>query len=160
MAEPVDVVQVIPGHPGTTGFPAVVGYTAGVFDLFHVGHLNLLRRARERCDLLITGVTTDELAQEVRGQRPIVPFLERMEIVQSVRYVDRAVPQTTMDKLETWYALKFDVLFVGDNVRTRSDWKVLDRTMGTVGVAIVYLPATHGPSGELLVRGIDDLVDD
>lgn len=145
---------------GSSEGPAVVGYTAGVFDLFHIGHLNLLRNARERCDLLVAGVTTDELAEEVRGERPIVPFLERMEIIQSVRYVDRAVPQTTMDKLETWLALKFDVLFVGDNVRSRTDWKAIEDAMANVGVGIVYLPATHVASGALLARSAKDLVVD
>jgi len=146
--------------PGSIDRQAAVGYTAGVFDLFHIGHLNLLRNARDRCDLLVAGVTTDELAEEVRGERPIVPFLERMEIVQSVRYVDRVVPQTTMDKLETWYALKFDVLFVGDNVRARADWKVIEDAMAGVGVAIAYLPATHVASGALLARSADDLIVD
>ena len=137
-----------------------MGFTAGVFDLFHVGHLNLLRQARERCDMLIVGVTTDDLAENAKGVRPIVPFLERMTIVQSVRHVDRAVPQTTMDKLETWQVLKFDVLFVGDNMRDQGNWKVLEKTMATVGVDVIYLPATHGRSGELLARGLDDLIAD
>lgn len=145
---------------GVAGARPVVGFTAGVFDLFHVGHLNLLRQARERCDMLIVGVTTDDLAENAKGVRPIVPFLERMTIVQSVRHVDRAVPQTTMDKLETWQVLKFDVLFVGDNMRDQGNWKVLEKTMATVGVDVIYLPATHGRSGELLARGLDDLIAD
>ena len=91
-----------------------IGYVPGTFDMFHVGHLNILRRARERCDYLIVGVGTDELVESRKGRRPIVPFLERMEIVGNVRYVDDVVPQVNMNKVEAWNNLKFDVVFVGE----------------------------------------------
>ncbi|HEY9412864.1 MAG TPA: adenylyltransferase/cytidyltransferase family protein [Jiangellaceae bacterium] len=93
----------------------VVGYTTGVFDMFHIGHLNILRNARSACDYLIVGVTTDELAVRRKGRAPIVPLFERMEIVQNVRFVDDVVPQATMDKMQAWRNLKFDVMFVGDD---------------------------------------------
>lgn len=139
---------------------ATVGYTTGVFDLFHVGHLNLLRAARERCDLLIVGVTTDELAEQMKGEPPVIPLVERMMIVQSLRYVDQVVPQERPHKVDAWNSLLFDVLFVGDNLRDEPRWRGVEKDMAEVGVDVVYLPATHAESGELLDRGIDDVVVD
>lgn len=137
-----------------------VGYTAGVFDMFHVGHLNLFRAARELCDYLIVGVTTDDLAEQTKGARPIIPLVERMAIVQSVRHVDHVVPQVSLDKSDAWHALKFDLVFAGDNVQGRPEWQVQERAMQHVGVHVVYLPATYFRSGELLERGLEDLVAD
>ena len=143
---------------GTARRRAVIGYTAGVFDMFHVGHLNLFQHAREQCDFLVVGVTTDELAEAQKGVRPVVPLIERMAIVQHVRGVDDVVPQATLDKLAAWEVLKFDVLFVGDNLRGTADWEQVEHDLGGVGVEVVYLPATHVRSGELLARGLSDLV--
>jgi len=151
-----DVHAMTSGRKG----PALIGYTAGVFDLFHMGHLNLLRNARAACDMLIVGVTSDEAAEAAKGVIPVIPFLERVSIVQSVRHVDRVVPQTSMDKLQAWHALKFDVLFAGDNLKGTREWKVTEQTMNSVGVEVVYLPATHVRSGELLARGLPDLLAD
>ena len=142
-------------RPGGT-----IGYTAGVFDLFHAGHLNLLRQARSLCDFLIVGVTTDELAEEVKGSRPIVSFLERAAILQSVRYVDHVVPQTSMDKAAAWETLTFDVVFVGDVLKGTNEWPVLEEQMAAVGARVIYLPATFVRSGELLERGLPDLLAD
>ena len=136
----------------------VVGYTAGVFDMFHMGHLNLFRNARDLCDLLIVGVTTDELCEEMKGERPVVPMLERMAIVQSLRYVDHVVPQISMDKRLAWNVLRFDVLFVGDNLQGTALWETVAGDMAEVGVRVVYLPSTHKRSGELLARGLEHLV--
>ena len=97
-----------------------IGYTTGVFDMFHIGHLNILKNAKRMCDYLIVGVSTDELVQQYKGKTPIVRFDERLEIVKAIRYVDKAVPQTTMNKMEAWNELKFDALFHG------SDWKGSD----------------------------------
>ena len=94
-----------------------VGYTTGVFDMFHVGHLNILRKAKEQCDYLIVGVSTDELVREYKNKTPIIPFEERSEIVRSIDCVDKVIPQVNRDKYEAWKELKFDVMFVGD------DWK-------------------------------------
>lgn len=138
--------------------PELVGYTAGVFDMFHMGHLNLFRAASERCGLLIAGVTTDELALEQRGARPVIPLIERMALVQHVRYVDDVVPQSSMDKVEAWEVLRFDVLFAGDNLRGTPRWLGIERDMAEVGVRVVYVPATHVRSGKLLSRGLSDLV--
>ena len=94
-----------------------IGYTTGVFDMFHIGHLNILRRAREQCDHLIVGVSTDDLVKSYKGKTPIIPFEDRIEIVKAIRYVDEVVPQTTMDKYAAWEKLRFNALFHG------SDWK-------------------------------------
>ena len=98
----------------------ITGYTTGVFDLFHIGHLNLLRRASENCDRLIVGVTSDDLVR-YKHKNAVIPFEERIEIVKSIIYVDEVVAQTSMDKFEAWKRLGFDVMFVG------SDWKGHER---------------------------------
>jgi glycerol-3-phosphate cytidylyltransferase len=135
----------------------VIGYTAGVFDMFHIGHLNLLRNARAECDHLIVGVTTDDLAEAVKQRRPVIPLRERMEIVQSMRVVDAVVPQENMDKLEAWRALRFDVLFAGENM-VGPDWRTWELELAEVGATVVFLPATRQPDGRLLVRTEDDLL--
>lgn len=123
----------------------ILGYTSGVYDLFHIGHLNLLRNARAMCDKLIVGVTTDELVA-YKYKRAVIPFTERMEIVRSIRYVDAVVPQESLDKLETWNKLKFDVMFVGDDWYQTDRWKDLEKQFKEVGVRIVYFPYTRGTS--------------
>lgn len=138
----------------------MIGYTAGVWDLFHAGHLNLLRQARAHCDFLIVGVTTDELAEQVKDERPIVSFLERMAIVQSMRYVDHVVPQTSMDKSAVWATLTFDVVFVGDNLKGTNEWQALEERMATHGARVHYLPSTFVREGALLARGLPDLIAD
>lgn len=127
----------------------ILGYTSGVYDLFHVGHLNLLRNARAMCDKLVVGVTTDELVA-YKYKRAVIPFTERMEIVRSIRYVDAVVPQESMDKLETWNKLKFDVMFVGDDWYQSDRWKDLEKQFQEVGVRIVYFPYTKGTSSSLV----------
>lgn len=138
--------------------PGVIGYTAGVFDMFHAGHLHLLKQARARCDYLVVAVTTDELAEQTKGERPVVPALERMAIVQSMRYVDHVVPQTTADKTAAWRTFGFDVLFVGDNLRGTPTWRHNAEQMSQLGVRLEFLPATYTRAGELLDRGPADLV--
>lgn len=127
----------------------ILGYTTGVFDLFHVGHLNLLRNARGMCDKLIVGVSTDELVN-YKFKKAVIPFAERMEIVRSIRYVDAVVPQETMDKMETWKKLKFDIMFVGDDWYQSEKWKELETQFTEVGVRIIYFPYTRGTSSTLL----------
>ena len=99
-----------------------IGYTTGVFDLFHIGHLNLLKNAKSLCDKLIVGVTTDELVA-YKNKKAVIPFNERMEIVSSIKYVDAVVPQESMDKMGMWKKLKFDVMFVGDDWYKSEKWK-------------------------------------
>lgn len=127
-----------------------VGYTTGVFDMFHIGHLNILKKAKEQCDYLIVGVSTDENVLSYKHKTPIIPFEERIAIVRELKCVDEAVPQTSMDKMEAWEKLHFDALFHG------SDWKGSDMynkmiaEFAAVGVDVVFLPHTEGVSSTLL----------
>ena len=100
-----------------------IGYTTGCFDLFHIGHLNILKRARLECDYLIVGVTSDELATSAKNKKLVIPFQERMDIVESIKFVDEVVPQTSYDKMEAWNNLKFDKMFVGDDWKGTDAWK-------------------------------------
>ena len=128
----------------------VIGFTSGVFDLFHIGHLNMLRNASSLCDKLIVGVSTDELVESYKGKSPIIPFVERMELVRSIRYVDAAIAQETMDKFVLWEKLKYKVMFVGDDWYASEKWKELDLKFKKVGVNIVYFPYTKGTSSTLI----------
>ena len=132
----------------------IVGYTTGVFDMFHIGHLNVLRRASEVCDELIVGVTTDELSRSRKGKSPIVPEDERMEIVANLRYVDRVVRQTDMDKMAAWRELQFNVMCVGDDWRGTPKWDRMEREFGLVGVRLVYFPYTSHTSSTVLRRRV------
>lgn len=127
----------------------VIGYTTGVFDLFHVGHVNVLRNARGLCDRLIVGVTSDELVS-YKDKRSVIPFGERIEIVRSCRYVDLAVPQTSMDKLDAHRRYKFQIMFVGDDWYRSTEWDELERDLAVCGVKVVYLPYTRTVSSTLI----------
>lgn len=127
----------------------IIGYTAGVYDLFHIGHLNLLRNAKALCDKLIVGVTTDELVA-YKHKKAVIPFSERMDIVRAIRYVDAVVPQETLDKCELWHKLRFDVLFVGDDWYASEQWTEYEERLRNVGVKVVYFPYTKGTSSTLL----------
>ena len=130
----------------------VVGYASGVFDMFHVGHLNILRRARLDCDYLIAGVVVDEVVLQIKKQGPIVPLFERLEIVQSIRFVDEAVPDDTIDKFQMWERLKFDVFFKGDDWRGTPKGDRLERSLQRVGAKVCYLPYTPDTSSTILRR--------
>ncbi len=127
----------------------IIGYTSGVFDLFHIGHLNLLKNARSLCDKLIVGVTSDELVA-YKNKKAIIPHQERMEIVRNIKYVDAVVPQYDMDKFKMWKRLKFDVMFVGDDWFETEKWKKFDEQFKSVGVKIIYFPYTKGVSSTLI----------
>ena len=122
-----------------------VGYTSGVFDLFHVGHLNLLLRSKALCDRLIVGVTTDELVA-YKNARPVIPFEQRIEIIKNIRCVDLAIPQDDLDKFSMWKKLKFDMMFIGDDWFDTDRFKQYEDQLTSVGVKIVYLPYTEGVS--------------
>jgi glycerol-3-phosphate cytidylyltransferase len=134
----------------------IVGYTTGVYDLFHIGHLNLLRNAKGMCDKLIVGVTTDELVA-YKNKKAVIPHNERMEIVRAIRYVDAVIPQESMDKFEIWQKLKFDVLFVGDDWFNTPKWEEIEAKFKKVGVRIVYFPYTKGTSSTLLNETLQKL---
>ncbi len=126
-----------------------IGYTTGVFDLFHIGHLNLLRRAKEQCDYLIVGVSSDDLV-EYKHKRAVIPFDERLQIVQAIRYVDKAVPQQDMNKMGAWQKYHFNVMFVGDDWKNTEKWNKYEEEFKKVGVDIVYFPYTKSTSSTLL----------
>ncbi len=130
----------------------IVGYTTGVFDLFHVGHLNILKRAKELCDYLIVGVSTDELVESYKNKTPIIPFEQRMEIVGAIRYVDEVVPQETMDKLSAWHKLKFDVMFHGDDWKGTDMYDKIEKEFNELGVKLVFIPYTNGVSATTLTE--------
>ena len=134
----------------------VIGYTSGVYDLFHIGHLNLLRNAKGMCDKLIVGVTTDELVA-YKNKKAVIPHSERMEIVRAITYVDAVIPQEDMDKFRMWEKLKFDVMFVGDDWYASDKWRDLEEKFKEVGVRIVYFPYTKGTSSTILNKTLQKL---
>jgi glycerol-3-phosphate cytidylyltransferase len=127
-----------------------VAYVPGVFDMFHVGHLNVLRNARLACDFLIAGVVSDERALASKGKAPVIPTAERLEIVRGIRYVDDAVVEDVAEKLDMWRRLKFDVIVKGDDWRGTPKGDKLERDFAAVGVEVVYLPYTVHTSSTLL----------
>ncbi|MBI5161884.1 MAG: adenylyltransferase/cytidyltransferase family protein [Micrococcales bacterium] len=131
-----------------------IGYAAGAFDLFHVGHLNILRHARAACDHLIAGVVSDDMLRLTKGISPVIPVSERLEIVRSVRWVDEAVVETVPDKLEMWRELRFDVFFKGDDWRGTEKGARLEREFDAVGVEVVYFPYTVATSSTALRRAL------
>ncbi|ALU39585.1 cytidyltransferase [Kocuria flava] len=134
-----------------------VGYAAGAFDLFHVGHLNILRQARQHCDHLIAGVVSDELLEITKGHRPVVGLAERMEIVEHIRYVDQVHAEVLLDKLDTWRQLRFDVFFKGDDWKGTPKGDLLEREFAAVGVEVVYFPYTRQTSSTKLRAALDVL---
>ena len=129
-----------------------VGYTTGVFDVFHIGHLNILKNAKEQCDYLIVGVSTDELAQSYKHKIPLVPFADRKAIVEAIKYVDRVVSQTSMDKFAAWEDLHFDALFHGDDWKGSDMYNEVEEKLSNVGCEVVFLPHTPGISSTELIQ--------
>lgn len=128
----------------------IIGYTTGVFDMFHIGHLNILRRAKEQCDYLIVGVSTDELVLHDKKKLPIIPFEERCEIVKAIRYVDEVIPQFDKNKFGAWEKLHFDKMFVGSDWQGTPQWLGFEKQFSAVKVEIVYLSHTDGISSSML----------
>ena len=138
----------------------LIGYAPGVYDMFHVGHLNILRQARNQCDFLIAGVVSDEMCELAKGRPPIVPLGERLEIVRHISYVDEAVAEVVPDKLETWEAVRFDVIFKGDDWRGTAKGRKLEQDFAEVGVEVVYFPYTVHTSSSLLRRALSGALAD
>jgi len=132
------------------------GYTTGVFDLFHHGHVNLLRNARSLCDKLIVGVTVDELVS-YKAKRAVIPFENRMDVVRACRYVDLVVAQDSMDKLLAFEKFKFDLVFVGDDWQGTERWTVIDQKFANIGVRVIYLPYTESVSSTLVNETLEKL---
>jgi glycerol-3-phosphate cytidylyltransferase len=135
------------------------GYTTGVFDLFHIGHLNILRHAKEKCDYLIVGVSTDEVVRFYKGKTPVIPFEERILIVQAIKYVDEVVPQMSMDKFEAWGELRFDAIFHGDDWKGSKMYEEIEKKLTSVGVDVVYFPYTKGTSSTILADALAHILD-
>lgn len=127
----------------------IIGYTCGVYDMFHVGHLNLLRNAKGMCDKLIVGVTTDELVS-YKNKKAIIPFDERVEIIKSIKYVDAVIPQENMDKFSACEKIKADYLFVGDDWYGTEKWKNYEEELKKIGTKVVYFPYTKHTSSTIL----------
>lgn len=135
-----------------------VGYIAGVFDLYHIGHLNLFRRAKEVCDYLIVGVLVDDLAIACKNKKPFIPFEERIQIVESIKYVDKAVVvvQETLDKMVAWEKYHFDCLFSGDDWKGNPIWDMEEKKLNSVGADIVFFPYTKSISSTQLRHSIKE----
>lgn len=129
-----------------------VGYTTGVFDMFHIGHLNVLRNAKQYCNKLIVGVSTDEVVVEYKHKKPIIPLEERIEIVRAIKYVDDVVVQETMDKFEAWKRIGFDVMFHGDDWKNSPMFNKYQEQFSAVNVDIVFLPHTDSTSSTILAE--------
>ena len=127
-----------------------IGYTTGVYDMFHIGHLNILRRAKEQCDYLIVGVSTDELVQKDKNKTPIIPFEDRVKIIESIRYVDMVVPQYDKNKFAAWEKYKFNKMFVGSDWLGTDAWNRFEEQFKPLGVDIIYLSHTAGISSTIL----------
>lgn len=127
-----------------------VGYTTGVFDMFHIGHLNILRRAKDMCDYLIVGVSTDKLVQSYKHKTPIIPYEERKASVEACRYVDEVIPQEDRDKIKAYNHLKFDAMFVGDDWKGNSLFQKVESYLNDHGSVVIYFPYTQGTSSTIL----------
>ena len=135
----------------------MIGYTAGAFDIFHIGHLNLLKRSKENCDYLIVGVTTDELIKKAKKGSSVIPFSERFEIVSSIRYVDEVVVQDDLDKVLAWKKYHYDVLFSGDDWKGNPRWVGYENELSKVGAKVVYFPYTKETSSTKIRQVIDKI---
>lgn len=136
----------------------MTGYTAGVWDLFHVGHLRMLQRVRRMCDVMIVGVSVDELVEQVKGHKPVFPYHERLEILNGLGWIDAVVPQYDLDKYEAWKRMGFDTLFVGDDHYEELNWQTWERKLVAEGVNVIYLPyARHISTTQLRKRLHDEI---
>ncbi len=132
-----------------------VGYTTGVFDMFHIGHLNILKRAKAQCEYLVVGVSTDELVESYKAKKTVIPYEQRAEIIASIRYVDRVVPQTDMNKLAAVKELAADAVFVGSDWKGTDAWNRYEQEFAEVGCTVVYLDHTDGISSTMLRERIE-----
>ncbi|ROR90514.1 adenylyltransferase/cytidyltransferase family protein [Nocardioides aurantiacus] len=132
-----------------------VGYASGVFDMFHVGHLNILHEASQRCDLLVVGVATDEYVVRLKGVPPVIPFIERTQIIAALRVADEVVADSSADKRLAWERRPFDAIFKGDDWKDAPKGLALEREMSSIGVDVVYFPYTVHTSSTKLRAFLD-----
>lgn len=133
-----------------------IGYTTGVFDMFHIGHLNILKNAKAQCDYLIVGISTDECVESYKHKTPVIPFEERLKIVESIEYVDEVIPQVSMNKFEAWKEIGFNILFHGNDWKGSKMYNDIERKLNAVGCKVIYLPHTDGISSTLLREKINN----
>lgn len=131
-----------------------LGYTSGVFDLFHIGHLNILRKAKEECEYLIVGVSSDELTIRLKGNPPVISYEQRIEIVKSIRYVDCAICEESVDKYDAWMRFHYDALFKGSDAAMKECYKEYEKKLRQEGVDVVYFPYTDGISSSKIRKRI------
>lgn len=134
----------------------IIGYTTGVYDMFHIGHLNILKRAKEKCDFLIVGVSTDELVYHDKHKVPIIPFADRCAIVEAIRYVDKVVPQVDKNKFAAWQKYNFQIMFVGSDWKGTPQWNEFEKQFSGVDMEIVYLEHTDGISSTILRNRLNE----
>lgn len=136
-----------------------IGYTQGTFDMFHIGHLNLLKHAQELCDYLIVGVNSDDLVRAYKNKTPIINEIERAEIVRNIKGVDKCELVTTLDKMNAYEQFRFDAIFIGDDWKGNSRWKQTEEELSAIGVDLVFLPHTDGISSSALSEIIKSILD-
>ena len=134
-----------------------IGYTTGTFDLFHVGHLNLLEKAKKHCEILLVGVSTDELVKQYKGEYPIIPFEDRIRIVEALRCVDKVIPQRTLNKVDVLSEVRYDVLFHGDDWKNTSTYNEIEKQLKERKIECVYFPYTKSISTKSIKEKIKDI---
>ena len=135
----------------------LIGYTTGVFDLFHIGHLNIIKNAKANCDFLIIGVTSDDLAEKLKNKRPVIPLSERLEIIKSIKFVDKVIVQNSIDEISDFHRLHFNIIFKGSDWRDTSKWTALEIEFAKLNVKVKYFPYTKHTSSTILRNILDKL---
>ena len=138
----------------------IIGYTTGVFDMFHIGHLHLLKKAKNRCDYLIVGISTDELVESYKKKTPIIPFEHRLEIVSALKFVDEVVAITHRDKYQSFLDVGYDVLFVGDDWKGTDIFNTLESQLSKHSATVEYFPYTKEVSSTKFREILQDIYDD
>ena len=138
----------------------IIGYTTGVFDMFHIGHLNILKQAKKNCDYLIVGVSSDELVKSYKNKEPIIPFDDRIKIIEAIKYVDKVVPQTNRDKIEAQKKYKFDIMFVGDDWKGSELFDEIESSFKKDGIKIQYFEYTKNISSSKLKLVLEKIFKD
>jgi glycerol-3-phosphate cytidylyltransferase len=138
----------------------IIGYTTGVFDMFHIGHLHLLKKAKHRCDYLIVGVSSDELVEEYKNKKPIIPFEHRLEIVSSLKFVDEVLVQSHRDKFKQFLDIGYDKLFVGDDWKDSTIFNELEAKLKPYGAMVEYFPYTKDVSSTKFREILQQIYDD
>lgn len=128
----------------------VIGYTQGTFDMFHIGHLNLIKNAKRHCDYLVVGVNSDDLVESYKNKRPIIPLDERVEIMRAIKYVDEVIATNTLDKKEIWEKVRFNEIYIGDDWKGNERWEKTGKEMEQLGAKLVFLPYTKDTSSTML----------